>query len=87
MFKGGYKLIDLRNVDLKTGVGATIGGIHGSIESSYRKPLVLTGVVLDSVEVSDLFVNVTVDSGNYKITVPTGEIVITSADLVTYTAS
>lgn len=87
MFKGGYKLIDLHNVNLKTGVGTTIKGVHDAIESSYRKPLILTGVVLDSVEVSDLFVNVTVDSGNYKITVPTGEIVITSADLVTYTAA
>ena len=87
MFKGGYKLIDLHNVNLKTGVGTTIKGIYDAIKSSYRKPLVLTGVVLDSVEVSDLFVNITVDSGNYKITVPTGEIVVTKSDLVTYTAS
>ena len=82
MFKGGYKLIDLHNVNLKTGVGTTINGVYDAIKSSYRKPIILTGVVLGSVEA-----NVTVDSGNYKMTVPTGVIVVTKADLVTYTAS
>ena len=87
MFKGGYKLIDLHNVNLKTGVGTTINGVYDAIKSSYRKPLVLTGVVLGSVKTNDTFVNVTVDNGNYKMTVPTGVIVVTKADLVTYTAS
>ena len=87
MFKGGYKLIDLHNVNLKTGVGTTVKGMYDVIKSSYRKPIILTGVVLDSVETNDTFVNVTVDSGNYKMTVPTGVIVVTKADLVTYTAS
>ena len=87
MFKGGYKLINLHNVNLKTGVGTTIKGVYDAIKSSHRKPLVLTGVVLGSVETNDIFVNVTIDNGNYKMTVPTGVIVVTKADLVTYTAS
>ena len=87
MFKGGYKLIDLHNVNLKTGVGTTINGVYDAIKSSYRKPLILTGVVLGSVETNDTFVNVTIDNGNYKMTVPTGVIVVTKSDLVTYTAS
>ena len=87
MFKGGYKLIDLHNVNLKTGVGTTINGVYDAIKSSYRKPIILTGVVLGSVEINDTFVNVTIDNGNYKMTVPTGVIVVTKSDLVTYTAS
>ena len=87
MFKGGYKLINLHNVNLKTGVGTIINGVYDAIKSSYRKPLILTGVVLGSVETNDIFVNVTIDNGNYKMTVPTGVIVVTKADLVTYTAS
>ena len=87
MFKGGYKLINLHNVNLKTGVGTTINGVYDAIKSSYSKPLILTGVVLGSVEINDTFVNVTIDNGNYKMTVPTGVIVVTKADLVTYTAS
>ena len=87
MFKGGYKLINLHNVNLKTGVGTTINGVYDAIKSSYRKPLILTGVVLGSVETNDTFVNVTIDNGNYKMNVPTGVIVVTKADLVTYTAS
>ena len=87
MFKGGYKLINLHNVNLKTGVGTTINGVYDAIKSSYRKPIILTGVVLGSVETNDTFVNVTIDNGNYKMTVPTGVIVVTKSDLVTYTAS
>ena len=87
MFKGGYKLINLHNVNLKTGIGTTINGVYDAIKSSYRKPIILTGVVLGSVETNDTFVNVTIDNGNYKMTVPTGVIVVTKADLVTYTAS
>ena len=87
MFKGGYKLINLHNVNLKTGVGTTINGVYDAIKSSYRKPVILTGVVLGSVETNDTFVNVTIDNGNYKMTVPTGVIVVTKSDLVTYTAS
>ena len=87
MFKGGYKLINLHNVNLKTGVGTTINGVYDAIKSSYRKPLILTGVVLGSIETNDTFVNVTIDNGNYKMNVPTGVIVVTKADLVTYTAS
>ena len=87
MFKGGYKLINLHNVNLKTGVGTTINGVYDAIKSSYRKPIILTGVVLGSVETNDTFVNVTIDNGNYKMNVPTGVIVVTKADLVTYTAS
>ena len=81
MFKGGYKLINLHNVNLKTGIGTTINGVYDAIKSSYRKPIILTGVVLGSVETNDTFVNVTIDNGNYKMTVPS------KADLVTYTAS
>ena len=83
--KGGYKLIDFKDVDLKTGVETTIKGIHEAIENSYRKPLVFTGLVLDSVEKSDVFVNIANNDGSYTATIPSGTIVVTSADAVTYT--
>ena len=49
----GYKLINFKNIDLKTTVATEIAGIYESIKSNYRKPLILEGVVLDGVEVID----------------------------------
>lgn len=52
--KGGYKIIDLKGIDLRD--GGTISGIYESIEGSYRKPILLTGIVIDEVEKNDVFV-------------------------------
>lgn len=56
-YKGGYKLIDLEKVDmLEIEVGVVIKGIHKAIESSYGKPLLLTGIVIDGVEKNDVYI-------------------------------
>lgn len=56
-YKGGYKLIDLEKVDmLEIEVGVIIKGIHKAIESSYAKPLLLTGIVIDGVEKNDVYI-------------------------------
>lgn len=61
-YKGGYKLISLDKIDmLEIEVGVVIAGIHKAIESSYGKPLLLTGIVIDGVEKNDVYV------GEYKV--------------------
>lgn len=56
-YKGGYKLIDLEKNDmLSIEVGVVIKGIHKAIESSYAKPLLLTGIVIDGVEKNDVYI-------------------------------
>ena len=56
-YKGGYKLIDLEKNDmLSIEVGVVIKGIHKAIESSYGKPLLLTGIVIDGVEKNDVYI-------------------------------
>lgn len=84
--KGGYKLIDLKDSKLTVGDGAgvTVKGIYNSIENSYNKPLILTGINIGGVERNDVFIDFSDDSGSYVANISaTEKIIITSADLVT----
>lgn len=85
--KGGYKLIDLKENKLTVGGGGvTVKGIYNSIENSYNKPLILTGINIGGVERNDVFIVFSVDSGNYVANISaTEKITITNADLVTIT--
>lgn len=82
MLKGGYKIIDLKDTNLTTAQAKTIKGIHEDIENSYRKAILLSGIVLEGVEKNDVFVEVSNSSGTYTITVYGKTITITSEDLV-----
>lgn len=57
MFKGGYKLIDFKENNIVLATPTTIKGVYGAIEHNYRKPTIITGLVVDSVEKGDTFVN------------------------------
>lgn len=86
--KGGYKLIDLKDNKFTVGgSGITVKGIYNSIENSYNKPLILTGINIGRVEKNDVFVDFNDDSGSYVANISaTEKITITNADLVTITA-
>ena len=86
--KGGYKLIDLKDNKFTIGSdGITVKGIYNSIENSYNKPLILTGINVGGVEKNDVFVDFADDSGSYVANISaTEKITITNADLVTITA-
>lgn len=82
--KGGYKLIDLKDRKLTVGDGVTVKGIYNSIENSYNKPLILTGINIGGVERNDVFIYFADDSGSYVANISaTEKVTITSADLVT----
>lgn len=85
--KGGYKLIDLKDNKFTVGgSGITVKGIYNSIESSYNKPLILTGINIGGIERNDVFINFSDDSGSYVSNISeTEKITITNADLVTIT--
>lgn len=51
-YKGGYKIIDLQNIALLS--GGTIKGIYAKIEASYRKAILLSGIVISGVEKNDV---------------------------------
>lgn len=82
--KGGYKLIDLKDSKLTVDNGVTVKGIYNSIENSYNKPLILTGINIGGVERNDVFIDFAYDSGKYVANISAKEkITITNADLVT----
>lgn len=81
--KGGYKIINFNDIDLKTGVATKIDGIYDAIENSYRKPLLFTGLVLNGVEKTDAYVTLNVNSGNYETTLYGVKFTITAEDNVT----
>lgn len=82
--KGGYKLIDLKGIKLTVGEEVIVKGIYNSIENSYNKPLILTGINISGVERNDVFIDFSDDSGSYVANISaTEKITITSADLVT----
>lgn len=67
MLKGGYQIVDLKDKDIDTdGSNLTVpAGTHASIANSKRKPLLLSGIVLDSVEYNDLAIEVTKSGTSY----------------------
>lgn len=82
--KGGYKLIDLKDSKLTVGKGVTVKGIYNSIENSYNKPLILTGINIGGIERNDVFIDFNNYSGSYVANISaTEKITITNADLVT----
>ena len=57
MFKGGYKLIDFKENNIVLNAPTTIEGVYDAIEHNYRKPTLITGLVIENVEKEDTFVN------------------------------
>lgn len=87
MVKGGYKIINLKDTNLVTGSDAvTIKGIYESIEDNYRKPLLLSGIVIDGVEKADMYVSFYVNEGKLSATLYNKVITIADDDTVTLTA-
>lgn len=91
MFKGGYKLIDFKENDIVLSKPTNIKGVYDAIEHNYRKPTLITGLVIDSVEKEDTFVNFEHGNNVYNgLLGMTAEnkvlfITITNEDMVTIT--
>lgn len=83
-YKGGYKIISLLGVSLADGESYTIAGIHKAIESSYRKPLLIEGIVVDGVEKDATWVKeLKVVEGSFVIELYGLKLTITDEDEVT----
>lgn len=63
--RGGYKIINLKDKLLMVGTQASIKGVYNSIESNYRKALLLTGITIDSVEKPDVFITLSHNGNKY----------------------
>ena len=82
MVKGGYKIINLNDTEINTTNGTTIAGIYESIENNYRKPLMLSGIVIESVEKPDTYIEVTSAENSFTFTAYGKTYTVTNNDLV-----
>lgn len=64
MQKGGYQIINLNEHAHTSGVGAVHEGVYERIEGT-RKPILLSGIVIDGVEYHDTYIFPTVNGTNY----------------------
>lgn len=85
--KGGYKIIDFKDINLVTGTASTIAGVYDAIESNYRKAILISGIVIDGVEKADAFVELSVDNSNFVGSLYGKTLTITNTDKVTVKAS
>lgn len=84
---GGYQIIDFKDTNLVSGNGKTVNGVYEALEGTYRKPILITGLTIDGVEQNDVFVQVTVADGSFKIELVQGSLVITDDDTISYIAN
>lgn len=68
MVKGGYQIINLNEHAHTAGVGAVHEGVYERIEGT-RKPILLSGIVVDAVEYHDTYIFPTVNGTNYAAVV------------------
>ena len=78
----GYQIVDLKDTTI-SGAGTKVSGVFESIKNSNRKPLLLTGIVIDGAEMNSVFVSATITSGNYVIAAYGKTITVKSDDTVT----
>lgn len=80
---GGYKIINLKNVNITTESGGTVQGVYESLENNYRKSLMLSGIVIDSVEYADCYIMATVSESNFTFTAYGKTFTVTNEDKIT----
>lgn len=78
----GYQIVDLKDTTL-SGTGTKVSGVFESIKNSNRKPLLLTGIVIDGAEMNSVFTSATITSGNYVISTYGKTITVKPDDTVT----
>lgn len=84
MKKGGYKIINFKGIPLNKDSKVTIDGIYESIENSYRKPLLFSGVNIGGVIYPDMFIQAILTSARYEVTLDNVKLYITSDNGVIY---
>ena len=82
--KGGYKIINFKVIPLNKESKVTIEGIYDSIENSYRKPLLFSGVNIGGVIYPDMFIQAILTSARYEVTLNNVKLYITSDNGVIY---
>lgn len=84
-FKGGYKIVSLNGNDLTSADPFTIDGLYASLENSYKKPILVTEIVIDGEKEQDAYAVVKKNESGYSIEVYGYALTVTDEDAVTST--
>ena len=82
--KGGYQIINFKNIPLNNESKTVIKGIYETIENSYRKPLLFSGVNIGGIIYPDMFIQAIITSARYEVVMNNVKLYITSDDGVIY---
>lgn len=82
-YRGGYHIVDFKGGDIN---GGTVEGLYESLEGSYNKAILVSGLTTSGNGVREQFATVTLDGAKYKLTIAEGTITVISDDSYTYTA-
>lgn len=85
-FKGGYKIVSLNGNDLASGDSFVVSGLYENLVNSYKKPILVTEIVIDGEKQQDSFAVVKQSDGGYKIDVYDYALTVTSEDSVSAVA-
>lgn len=83
MTKGGYQIVNFKDVNITTADGATIVGIYDQIEGSYRKAILASGITIDGVEFRDTFVDLANGENQFTFSAHGKSFTVTNEDKVT----
>lgn len=86
MLKGGYQIINLDGVDLRTDIGMQYEGLYEKIEGT-RKPIIISGISIDGTEYHDAYVTPKVIGGSYEFDVYGYHFRVQDNDVVSVTKS
>lgn len=87
MLRGGYKIVDFKDVNITSDAGGTVVGIFEEIEGSYRKALLVSGVTIDGVEQRDTWITPSVNEGSYVFTAYGKTFTVKNDDTITIAAA
>lgn len=82
MLTGGYKIINLKNVEHTPNVGMVHEGIYENLENT-KKVILVSGLNIDGKEYKDFYAYIDVVGSNFVITFLDYTITIADTDVVT----
>lgn len=87
--RGGYIIADFKKTALTSGTQASIEGLFNSVSSPYKKPVMVSGLVIGGVEYPAFYAVFVKNANNYEAQVSINgtalTIVVTPEDGVTVT--
>lgn len=85
--KGGYQIVDFKNVSLTADDETTVAGVYEAIEGNYNKRLVVSGIVIGSTEYDDVTVDAAVVGTDFVFRAYGYKFVVASDDGVTVSSA